>query len=176
MDDKLDLHIVHSFLQRLATPFTKWQAYKDGIIDKDGNILKNRADMSDEEREGWSNVDILVANIKRLLTRVPEARQKMTSIVLALYFMREVQGNKAISSETSLKRANGQIPKWAKLNKHVQEEAVPANAVGGGHVASLGVGPAGEPPGLTKTKTKMLRRLDTANGKRKAAEKGSNVV
>lgn len=174
MDEKLDLHIVHNLLQRLATPFNKWWAFGAGIIDKDGNILKNRADMTDEERANWSNVDILIANVKRMLTKVPEARQKMTSIVLALYFMREVQGNKAISSETALKRTQGQLPKWSKLNKHVREEATPVNAVGGGHVASLGVGPAGEPPVTKKTRT--LKRLDAAYGNRKATEKGSNVV
>ena len=38
----VDIFMVYQFLKRLATPFEKWDAYKLGIIDKEGNILKKK--------------------------------------------------------------------------------------------------------------------------------------
>jgi hypothetical protein len=40
----VDVFMVYQFLKRLATPFEKWDAFKEGVIDKEGNIIlkKNR--------------------------------------------------------------------------------------------------------------------------------------
>jgi len=38
----VDLFLVYQFLRRLTTPFVEWDAYKYGVIDKDGNILKDK--------------------------------------------------------------------------------------------------------------------------------------
>lgn len=157
MNEKLDLYVVYHILKRLSTPFEKWDAFKKGIIDNKGNILKNRSDLTDEERENWTHIDILTTNLKRALMKVPDARQKMASIVLALYFMKEVQGKKAVTSEPALKRTQGQIPGWSKINTQVKEDAIPANAVGGGNIAALGVGAAGEPP--VRKRKKILKRI-----------------
>lgn len=43
--------------------------------------------------------------------------------------------------------------------KAIKEEA-PANAVGGGHVAGLGIGPQGEPAGISKMKKLWRRYLE----------------
>jgi len=32
----LDIYLIYEFLRRLVTPFEKWDAYKAGVIDKDG--------------------------------------------------------------------------------------------------------------------------------------------
>ena len=41
--------------------------------------------------------------------------------------------------------------------KEIKEDA-PVNAVGGGHIAGLGVGSQGEPPKKSRMKFKMWRR------------------
>ena len=38
----VDLFLVFSFIKRLVTPFRKWDAYKQGIIDEKGKVLKNK--------------------------------------------------------------------------------------------------------------------------------------
>jgi len=35
----VDLFLVYQFIRRLATPFIKWDAFKEGVIDKDGKVL-----------------------------------------------------------------------------------------------------------------------------------------
>ena len=42
MNQVIDLAISYKFIKNLVTPFEKWPAYKLGIIDKDGNIIKPR--------------------------------------------------------------------------------------------------------------------------------------
>ena len=34
----VDIFLVYQFLKRLAQPFTSWDAYKEGVIDREGNI------------------------------------------------------------------------------------------------------------------------------------------
>ena len=42
----VDIFLVYQFLKRLAMPFERWEAYKTGVIDKEGNIItpKNKRD------------------------------------------------------------------------------------------------------------------------------------
>ena len=40
----VDLFLVYSFIRKLVTPFEKWDAYEEGIIDEKGTILISRKD------------------------------------------------------------------------------------------------------------------------------------
>jgi hypothetical protein len=44
-----------------------------------------------------------------------------------------------------------------RIVRNMMEDA-PANAVGGGNIAGLGVGPQGEPPGIPASKKKKKKR------------------
>ena len=35
----VDLFLIYQFIKRLVTPFDKWDAYKAGVIDKDGKVI-----------------------------------------------------------------------------------------------------------------------------------------
>ena len=48
------------------------------------------------------------------------------------------------------------LPRYKRLKSRLQEE--PANAVGGGNIAGLGVGPQGEPGVGAKARRKHKRR------------------
>jgi len=41
----IDLFLIYQFIRRLATPFKRLEAYKLGIIDENGKILKKRKDL-----------------------------------------------------------------------------------------------------------------------------------
>ena len=155
MDSKLDMYIVYQFLKRLSTPFEKWRGYDLGIIDKDGNILRQYKELSDEERKDWTHFDILITNLKKELTKVSGGKQKMSSMIMALYFLRELKGKKAVSSEQGAASTKGQVLHWARM-RDVKEDVAVSN-VGAGQVAGLGVGPQGEPP--VKKRLKLLKRV-----------------
>ena len=67
-----DVVLTYQFLKRFALPFTKWKAYKLGIIDANGRVLKKRSSLvTAEERAALGTFDLIVLNLKRLLAKVP---------------------------------------------------------------------------------------------------------
>ena len=53
----VDLFLVYNMVKRLATPFNEWEAYKRGIIDERGKILKSRKDLRTiKERDAFGPV------------------------------------------------------------------------------------------------------------------------
>jgi len=46
----VDLFLVYQFIRRLATPFDKWDAYKEGIIDDKGKVLIKKKDFTNSRQ------------------------------------------------------------------------------------------------------------------------------
>jgi len=86
----VDLWMVYSFIRRLATPFKEWEAYKLGIIDENGNVLRKRKTLRlKKERDAFGVFDVLVLNLKKLLEKVPGGQSRLASYAAALYLIRE---------------------------------------------------------------------------------------
>ena len=53
--------IAFKILYMLVTPFEKTEAYKRGIIDKDGNALKKTRDLkTEDDKDSYTQLDKLV--------------------------------------------------------------------------------------------------------------------
>ena len=86
----LNLFLVYQFIRRLATPFIEWEAYKLGIIDERGNILKSRKSLTTvREKNAFGPYDLMVLNLKKLLEKVPGGKSRLASYAAALYLLRE---------------------------------------------------------------------------------------
>ena len=85
----VDLFLVYQFIRRLATPFEKWEAYKTGVIDEKGKILIKKKDRTDAQKKSWQIFDVMIANLKKLLAKVPGGSSRLASYVAALYLIRE---------------------------------------------------------------------------------------
>jgi len=86
----VDLFMVYQFIRRLATPFDKMDAYKEGIIDKDGKVLIKSKDLNTKkQRAAWRIFDRMIANLKKLLAKVPGGSSKLASYAAALFLIRE---------------------------------------------------------------------------------------
>lgn len=85
----VDLFLVYQFIRRLATPFEKWEAYKTGVIDEKGKILVKKKDRTDAQKKSWQIFDVMIANLKKLLAKVPGGSSRLASYVAALYLIRE---------------------------------------------------------------------------------------
>ena len=67
-----NLATAYFFVKKMATPFKKTKAYKLGIIDEKGNILKKMKELeSDEERKAYTLLDRVIWNIKKLMSFIP---------------------------------------------------------------------------------------------------------
>ena len=66
----VDLFLVFNFIKRLSTPFNKWDAYKLGIIDENGNQLIKRKDFTKrDQKDAFGLFDIMIMKLKRLLEK-----------------------------------------------------------------------------------------------------------
>lgn len=96
----LDLFMIYNFIRRLVTPFSEWDAYKLGIIDERGKVLRKRRQLRrSEEKEAFGVFDVLVLNLKKLLERLPAGQTRIASYAAALWLIRE---HKAFTPESML--------------------------------------------------------------------------
>lgn len=85
-----DTYLAFQILKRLTTPFNKTEAYKLGIIDDKGNILKKRRTLKTyKEKEALTQFDIFIFNIKKIIERLPFGRSLLANYAAAFYLMRE---------------------------------------------------------------------------------------
>lgn len=79
--------------------WTSWDAYKEGIIDENGKRNRNVKLDTDSKKSAYTPFVRLVANIKRLVAKIPGGGSKLGSFASALYLVKE----KANLSEKGLK-------------------------------------------------------------------------
>ena len=67
----VDALITYRIVKLMTTPFDRQEAFKFGIIDKDGNVLKKSKTLKTEkERRAYTILHRFVFNLKRILQRV----------------------------------------------------------------------------------------------------------
>ena len=96
MGRAIDLFVTYRFLKLLTTPFNKTEAYKLGIIDKDGHrVLKKNSTAPEVEiattaqKNAYTILHKLVFNIKKLFNKVPGLRTKVGTYAAALFLLKD---------------------------------------------------------------------------------------
>ena len=62
-----DTVMVYLIIKKLSTPFEKWPAYEEGIID--GNGKKIKEPITFKQRKAWTFFDRFIANLKRIMSK-----------------------------------------------------------------------------------------------------------
>ena len=75
------------FLRLLTTPFEETNAYKEGLIDAEGNKLKKP--FTEKEKSVYNMFHRLVFNIKKLIAKVPGGSSKIASYGAAFLLIKE---------------------------------------------------------------------------------------
>ena len=98
MGRAIDLFVTYRFIKLLVTPFDKTPAFKLGIIDKDGNRLKEKTVARGmqptqlntiEEKSAYTILHTLVFNIKKIFAKVPGLRTKLGTYAAALFLLKD---------------------------------------------------------------------------------------
>ncbi len=95
MGRAIDLFVTYRFIKILVTPFKEQDAYKLGVIDKDGNrILQpgtNKPTILNtiKEKNSYTVLHKLVFNIKKIFAKVPGLRTKLGSYAAALFLLKD---------------------------------------------------------------------------------------
>lgn len=110
MSKLLDTIVVFRILKRLTTPWEKTKAYKHGIIDKKGKILRKTKELTNAEKNDYTMLDRLVFNLKRTLQKVPGGAM-LGSYIAALALIKEY-----VETETNKETANLLIEKLEEHN------------------------------------------------------------
>ena len=89
-----NLATAYFFVKKMATPFEKTEAYKLGIIDKKGNILKKMKELTDDkERKAYTLLDRVIWNIKKLMSFIPGGGSMLAGVAAATaLLMKEEMG------------------------------------------------------------------------------------
>jgi len=86
----VDLVITYRVVKLLATPFEKQEAFKYGIIDKDGKVLRKfRTLKTTAEKKAYTMLHRFVFNLKRILARVGLGGRLGTFAVALALLLRE---------------------------------------------------------------------------------------
>ena len=101
MGRAIDLFVTYRFIKLLVTPFEKTDAYKLGIVDKNGNRVSPPRDpvtnvkqppkklISTEEKAAYTILHKLVFNIKKIFGKVPGLRTKLGTYAAALFLLKD---------------------------------------------------------------------------------------
>ena len=104
-----DLVYTFRFLKLLVTKFEDTDAFRVGIIDKDGNRNKDYNLSTVQGRDDYANYYTpfhrLVYNIKKLMAKVPGGSSSIASYAAALYLLKEKYGISESKIEQGIKQA-----------------------------------------------------------------------
>ena len=95
MGRAIDLFVTYRFIKLLVTPFEKTEAFKLGIIDKDGKRAlvpgTNRPTTLNtiDEENAYTILHKLVFNIKKIFGKVPGLRTKLGTYAAALFLLKD---------------------------------------------------------------------------------------
>lgn len=159
MNTVVDLFVLYKLLRKFVTPFTSYPAFKMGLIDSNGNFLKSRDQMSDDEKRNLTYLDVFSINMKKLLGKIPGGKSQLATFAAALLFLKQ----KPIKEDFEMDIAQLELDLLEQIKE--MEEEVPANNASGGQIAGIGQGPKGEPGFTPKMMNKYKRKNknDTAN-------------
>jgi hypothetical protein len=145
MGKALDLYLVYEFIRRLAIPWEETDAFKLGIIDDKGKLLKKPS--GSEEKDAYNPYNRLIFNIKRLLAKFG-LHSKVSSYAAALFLIKECETipfhliddenylkeriyeeMETIMENSDKRKTFKDIMEADKLKKNIKEDA-PTNATG----------------------------------------------
>ena len=117
----IDLFVAYRFLRILTTPWEDQPAFKLGIIDKDGKLLKKKKDLhTQEERDSFTLLHRLIFNLKRILHKIPGVRTKIGTYATALYLLKQHFASQ-VEEEDTIQRA---FVAWLIDNEYTTREDI----------------------------------------------------
>jgi hypothetical protein len=110
-----DIYFLYSFIKRLSTPFKESPAFKLGIIDDKGKVLKKRRNLKTrDEKNAYTLMDTFIFNLKRIMSKVPFGGTRLASFAAALFLLKEARHESIMTVLTE----NGQIIAGKNVQMH----------------------------------------------------------
>ena len=159
----IDLYLAYRFLKNLVQPFEQWEAYKTGVIDKNGAILIPKNKRTQQQINSLGYFDVIGMNLKKLLGKLPGGQSAIASYAAALLLLKEYNKVNEIKEETLSEdidldwlQAEFDACMIEAQEMFDEEGEAPTNSVSDGKVA----GTIGDPPVYPKNKYKAQNEID----------------
>ena len=141
MGRAVDLFVTYRFIKLLTTPFEKTDAYKLGIIDKDGNrIRKPNSSQVEVElttsqlKNSYTILHKLVFNIKKIFSKLPILKTKIGTYAAALFLLKDTFKEHMQDPDIFEK----EFMKFLKENNVVLDTEISEEVIGFGEVLPKG--------------------------------------
>ena len=141
MGRAVDLFVTYRFLKLLTTPFEKTDAFKLGIIDKDGHRIKLPKSTkpaveltTSELKNSYTILHKLIFNIKKLFAKVPGLRTKVGTYAAALFLLKDTFKEHVEDPDMFEK----QFMKYLKENDIELDDSISEEVIGFGEVLPKG--------------------------------------
>ena len=86
----VDSLIAYRILKMLVVPFENTDAFKQGIVDKNGKELKKMSELNTvAERDAYTILNRLVFRLKRIINKVPIENKKFLNLAAAYSLIKE---------------------------------------------------------------------------------------
>tara|TARA_B100000902_G_C27167764_1_gene842104 strand:+ start:142 stop:783 length:642 start_codon:yes stop_codon:yes gene_type:complete len=131
----IDLFVAYRFLRILTTPWKDQDAFKLGIIDDNGKLLRKANTLTtDEEKKSFTLLHRLVFNLKRILNKVPGVRTKIGTYATALFLLKQSVITDAEESEMIEKT----FTNWLIDNGYAESDDLEESVIGIGETLPKG--------------------------------------
>lgn len=187
MSGTVDNLIAARVLYMLVTPFDQTDAYRYGIIDKQGNVLRKSSTLNSEELDAYTYLHRLVFRLKRIIEKVPGFNTKFLSYAAAWALIREAYEKQeepvdleyrflameSVNSEDVALVEEFMTNRPLMSFRLFNEDGMAAAALGGAPANNVAVTPGiAVPPGSRlfvkkkgkQNETEILKRKETKNG------------
>jgi hypothetical protein len=145
MSQIVDNLIAFRVLRLMTMNFNETPAFKLGIIDDKGNVLKAIKELrTSEEKDAYSMLHRMVFRLKKLLAKVPGGDSKLASFAAAYWLVKESlennKENKNIEQDFLDVQSQGilfaeEYLTVVQFMKEELKEEVPTNSMAGGNIA-----------------------------------------
>ena len=141
MGRAIDLFVTYRFIRLLTTPFQKTDAYKLGIIDENGNRIRQPNSTKPavelatiEQKNSYTILHKLVFNIKKLFAKVPGLRTKVGTYAPALFLLKDTFKEHVEDPDMFEK----QFMKYLKENDVEFDDSISEEVIGFGEILPKG--------------------------------------
>ena len=128
-------------MDALTTPFVKTAAYQRGIIDQAGIQIKPDDQLTQADKQAYTDFDRLVFSLRRLILMVPDpyVRRNMANVVSVLNLISEECEKIGGDAEYFIEIATRELDACRLLEEDggAPVSTTPTNSVGGGGIAGL---------------------------------------
>ena len=141
MGRAVDLFVTYRFIKLLTTPFNKTDAYKYGIIDDEGNRIRepNSSQVkvilnTSQLKNSYTILHKLVFNIKKIFAKIPGLRTKVGTYAAALFLLKDTLREHVSDPDVFEK----EFMKYLKENNIELDREISEEVIGFGEVLPKG--------------------------------------